>query len=419
VYVAREPESFKYDTDGNLTNDGRWAYTWDGENRLVAMTTNTLAGPPYHLTFAYDYQGRRIQKTVTTNGVTIASYNYLYDGWNLAAELGSSGTLVRSYVWGTDLSGSQSGAGGVGGLLEISYHGTAITNCFPAFDGNGNIAALINAADGTIAANYEYGPFGEVIRQTDPMAKANPIRFSTKYQDDENDLCYYDHRYYKPSSGTWLSRDPNDERGALLFQHKDIIPKSKDFDPDYEFAYNDPIDNVDYLGFKTCGWNCGKNIDLALSRTYINVAQRYANLSFWGKVRAWSALELPFHLGDAWDYDALTWYWGPEFFGCGSRTCTHTATVAGGCYNVWSINYVAYGWACSLAGISNDDMVEHIIAWKELKGNWEEADQWLAFAEIGRLGLVAAPPPKSWNSSCTPCTIAYQQKTLLSKWPSQ
>jgi YD repeat-containing protein len=63
VYVAQEPESFKYDADGNLTNDGRWAYTWDGENRLVAMTTNNLVGPPYHLTFAYDYQGRRIQKT--------------------------------------------------------------------------------------------------------------------------------------------------------------------------------------------------------------------------------------------------------------------------------------------------------------------------------------------------------------------
>ena len=34
----------------------------------------------------------------------------------------------------------------------------------------------------------EYGPFGEFIRATGPMAKANPFRFSTKYQDDETDL---------------------------------------------------------------------------------------------------------------------------------------------------------------------------------------------------------------------------------------
>ena len=31
----KTPEDFSYDADGNLTNDGRFAYTWDGENRLV------------------------------------------------------------------------------------------------------------------------------------------------------------------------------------------------------------------------------------------------------------------------------------------------------------------------------------------------------------------------------------------------
>ena len=53
------------------------------------------------------------------------------------------------------------------------------------------MAALVQATDGTISAQYEYGPFGEVIRATGPMAKANPFRFSTKYQDDETDLLYY------------------------------------------------------------------------------------------------------------------------------------------------------------------------------------------------------------------------------------
>ena len=38
---------------------------------------------------------------------------------------------------------------------------------------------------------FEYGPFGEVLRATGPLAKANPFRFSTKYQDDETDLLYY------------------------------------------------------------------------------------------------------------------------------------------------------------------------------------------------------------------------------------
>lgn len=65
-------------------------------------------------------------------------------------------------------------------------HGAATTNCFPAFDGNGNVMALVNAADGTSLANYAYGPFGELIQQTGIMTRNNPIRFSTKYQDDES-----------------------------------------------------------------------------------------------------------------------------------------------------------------------------------------------------------------------------------------
>jgi RHS repeat-associated protein len=40
------------------------------------------------------------------------------------------------------------------------------------------------------------------------MARANPFRFSTKYQDDETDLLYYGFRYYNPNTGRWISRDP-------------------------------------------------------------------------------------------------------------------------------------------------------------------------------------------------------------------
>ena len=39
------------------------------------------------------------------------------------------------------------------------------------------------------------------------MAKANPFRFSTKYQDDETDLLYYGYRYYNASTGRWNSQE--------------------------------------------------------------------------------------------------------------------------------------------------------------------------------------------------------------------
>jgi RHS repeat-associated protein len=267
VYVAQEPEQFSYDADGNLTNDGRWAYTWDGENRLVGMTVNTNVGPPYQLTFAYDAKGRRIQKLVATNGVALSTNKFLYDGWNLVAETRPDNSLIRSYMWGGDLSGTMQGAGGVGGLLEVSYYGSSTTNCFPAFDGNGNVAALINAADGTTLANYDYGPFGEVIRSTGPMAKVNPFRFSTIYQDDESDLLMYVHRPYKASTGTWLCKDPISELGFILLKdgwikrnssnsgycpscakHASIVDMPIGDLNAYLFAGNDSVNRLDYLG---------------------------------------------------------------------------------------------------------------------------------------------------------------------------
>src|SRR5206468_2180104 len=138
------------------------------------------------------------------------------------------------FTWGTDLSGTMQGAGGVGGLVSMTvYLGTNAGTYFYCYDGNGNVAALVNATNGAVAAQYEYGPFGELIRATGPMAKANPFRFSTKYQDDESDFPYYGFRYYNPSSGRWLSRDPLAEKGGLNL---------------YLFAGNDPLDLVDPLG---------------------------------------------------------------------------------------------------------------------------------------------------------------------------
>ena len=35
--VPKTPEQFTYDNDGNVLSDGRFNYTWDGENRLVKV----------------------------------------------------------------------------------------------------------------------------------------------------------------------------------------------------------------------------------------------------------------------------------------------------------------------------------------------------------------------------------------------
>ncbi len=257
VFVARTPESFSYDADGNLATDGRWTYGWDAENRLVTLTTNTAVGPQQSIKFEYDWKGRRIRKQVWPNtgwnGTLTSDVKFVYDGWNLLAELNATNNpVVRSYMWGSDLSATIRGAGGVGGLLEVIYKGAQTTNCFVAFDGNGNVAALADAGSTNILARYDYGPFGEVNRATGPMAKANPFRFSTKYQDDETDLLYYGYRYYNASSGRWNSSDPLGEPGFEILKHKKSSRK-RDNPNLYGFVYNNPLSFEDSLGLCTVG----------------------------------------------------------------------------------------------------------------------------------------------------------------------
>jgi len=237
VFVAKSPELFGYDADGNLTNDGRWAYTWDAENRLIGMSALSSNIGPTSVTFGYDYLGRRINKHVVSYPVAppwgFPTTWYVYDGWNLVGELNSTNGPVRSYAWGLDLSGSPQGAGGIGGLIAANI-GTNGTH-FVVFDGNGNITALVDAGSGTVSAQYEYSPFGETLRATGPMAKANPFRWSTKYTDDETGVVMYPNRPYSPSTGRWLGRDALEEYGS---------------DNLYAFVANDPVDRVDPLGLE-------------------------------------------------------------------------------------------------------------------------------------------------------------------------
>jgi RHS repeat-associated protein len=236
VYVPKTPEVHTHDFDGNLTADGRWTYTWTHENRLKAM--ETVAAAPAtakrRLEFTYDSQGRRFQKKVFSwNGtawVLSEDRRFLYDGWNLVAEyvIGTPG-FTRTYTWGLDVSGTEQGAGGVGGLLMVQQGGAMH---FPCSDGNGNVLALVRKSDGARSARYEYGPFGELL-EVEESGVSNPFRFSTKFTDGETGLVYYGYRYYSPEMGRWLNRDPIEEQGGWNL---------------YGFVGNDGVGKVDYLG---------------------------------------------------------------------------------------------------------------------------------------------------------------------------
>ena len=192
------------------------------------------------LEFEYDTQGRRVsKKTYTHTGSTYVlqrQAKYVWDGWNLVAEFDGADALIRAYSWGTDLSGSIHGAGGVGGRVAMSAGGTMY---FPAYDGIGNVVAYVSGASGQVSARHEYGPFEEIIRATSSISPAIPIRWSTKYTDLQSDFVYYGHRYSNPSTGRWLSRDPIGEKvGLNLYCFVNNSPATR-FDPDGRITFSD------------------------------------------------------------------------------------------------------------------------------------------------------------------------------------
>ncbi|MDX2110647.1 MAG: RHS repeat-associated core domain-containing protein [Verrucomicrobiota bacterium] len=246
-FIAKTPEVFSYDADGNLTQDGRWDYTWNALNHLTQMETRTTAAaagaPQQRLDFTYDSQGRRISKTVSLWNTTTSNYQpttttyFLYDGWNLIQELktehGTPNTSsAKRFVWGLDISRSLQGAGGVQGLLAIADDTTG-KSYLPTYDGHGNIVHLVDATTGTTTADFEYAPFGEMIRATGPALGVCPFGFSTKYLDAETGLYYYGYRYYSAVLGRWVNRDPIGEKGGVN---------------EYCLTFNAPIHQYDYLG---------------------------------------------------------------------------------------------------------------------------------------------------------------------------
>jgi RHS repeat-associated protein len=272
AFPPTNPQVFTWDLNGNLASDGMKNCTWDEENRLVKIETiNGIQGVEQRKSeYLYDGQSKRIQKndySGWTNGAysITNSTKFIYDGWNLISEISHTDTptlscsVTNSYVWGQDLSGSLQGAGGVGGLLAVIRFDTNSlqpTVYFPVYDGNGNITDYVNT-NGVVVAHREYDPFGNTVVSTGPMKDSFNFWFSTKYYEPWWKLYYYGYRFYSPSLGRWLSRDPIEEVGfrhvngmatKLSLQFIDLINGGHNHP--YLFVSNSSVNKTDLLGLQ-------------------------------------------------------------------------------------------------------------------------------------------------------------------------
>ncbi|MDB6016692.1 MAG: putative rhs-related protein [Pedosphaera sp.] len=230
--------SFSYDGNGNLTNDGLRSFEYDAENQL----TNVYVSLAWRSEFKYDgLLRRRVRREYTWQGSTWLQTNevrYVYDGNLVIQERDINNLPQVTYTRGNDLSRTLQDAGGIGGLLARTDHAVLnsgspqLAHAFYHFDGNGNVTCMINASN-VVVASYNYDPFGNILSKSGALAEANLYRFSSKEQHPNSGLSYYLYRFYDPNIQRWVNRDPIQENGGIN---------------QYQFVFNEPIERVDLYG---------------------------------------------------------------------------------------------------------------------------------------------------------------------------
>jgi len=207
-------DTFTYDLNGNMLQHVGGGITrnfeYDIENRLKTYKhgTSTIA------TYAYDYSGQRIKKTVSQSGITTRFAGALYEEDNTGAEyqhVFAGGTRVAT----------------IAPLGVKFYHGDHLGS-----------RSVVTDVDGLEVDHIDYKPFGEINRH-DAVASEEGHHFTDQYRDDETDLYYYGARYYNPKVGRFIQPDsiiPGEDNPQAFNR--------------YSYVFNNPVNAIDPSGNK-------------------------------------------------------------------------------------------------------------------------------------------------------------------------
>lgn len=194
---------FGYDGNGNPTTYGGTTLTFDPENRMIGYGSALSA--------AYTGDGLRAWKE-NSSGRTY----FLYDVIVPVVELNSSASVVATNTFGAN------------GLISRQSGSTSV---FYSCDSEGNVAQR-SSAIGSILSHHLYSAHGSVLSG----ALNEPFGYKAQfgyYTDNETGLQLLTHRYYDPSRGRFLTRDPIGYGGRINL---------------YAYVGNSPTVLVDPLG---------------------------------------------------------------------------------------------------------------------------------------------------------------------------
>lgn len=209
--------TFTYDDKGNTTRIVAGTittdYTWDLQNRMTQWSKTSQTTE----TYLYNADGTRVRKT--PNGGT--QTDFLLDMGEIAEEI--TGSSIASYV-------------GPGLISKISGTTRAIYHS----DGVGSTRAISDENEAVAQAEI-FDAYGNRLA---PSGSTPSFGFAGQYRyyADATGLDYLKARYYDPSDGSFLSRDPIGLNGGLNL---------------YAYMDGDPVNGVDPLGLSSESfWDC-------------------------------------------------------------------------------------------------------------------------------------------------------------------
>jgi RHS repeat-associated protein len=175
------------------------------------------------LTAGYTGDGLRAWKESSS----VRTY-FIYDGALPLLELDNIGAIVST---------NTSGANGL-----ISRR-TGSTSVFYVFDSEGSVSQRTDSS-GNILSDHLYSAFGEQLSGSQTDAFGYRAQFGY-YSDNETGLQLLTHRYYDPTRGRFVTRDPISYDGGVNL---------------YSYVTNNPINFLDPLGLaKLVYWGPAKD----------------------------------------------------------------------------------------------------------------------------------------------------------------
>ena len=250
--------TYQYDSAQNIVVDGSNVQAYDAGDELCftapAPATGTCAAPPAGATaYTYDANGNRASvvppsgpsQTLTydqadrlgsfAEGSSTANYVYNADGLRMSKTVGATTT---KYLWDLTSSPSQllqdgttAYVDGPGGSPLEQVSGSSVL--WLHHDQLGS-TRLVTSSAGAVLATYDYSAYGELTASTGSVDV--PLKYAGQYLDAESGLYYFHARYYDPSTGQFLSLDPQVEQTRSP----------------YAYGSGNPLNAPDVTGLGSC-----------------------------------------------------------------------------------------------------------------------------------------------------------------------